>query len=455
MSQPDVIDADVDDQVDNQVDSGRAGAEIIPYRPAQIARAVDMRSASTDSWTDVVAEVAKLADFIAGTDFVPKDLRGKPAAVAAAILYGREIGLPPMTALEGIAMIEGRPSLYAETIRAQILAAGHELVIQEKSASKCVILGRRKGETEWHMVTWTMEDARRANLLRPSKSGKPSGWQTYPRAMLLARATTELARDKFADVTHGMRSAEELMDELDTVVGYQPPAEPPQPTTTVQRAAKNAPTKRAEPQTGDPGRTAGADDPGHLNTEPKQPPPRKRAPKPAKKTAAKTAAKTSPGAREATTGRAGHDLDRPEPGPSIEQQQEEIRHLSEERRDLMGPGQVAADRPAAPEGDPADQPSAEDGAGRATGPQLTASQRASIMMHFARLNLATDRDERLLWTNLLLGYPPDTITSANDLRQPEAQQLLTRLETFKDRDALDGWLTQDQLPEPREDTPDE
>jgi len=72
---------------------------IQPYEPTQ----------STDSWVPVLQAVGDLATKLAGTPFVPKAMQRQPAAVAAAILTGREMHLGPMASLRGIDVIEGRP----------------------------------------------------------------------------------------------------------------------------------------------------------------------------------------------------------------------------------------------------------------------------------------------------------------------------------------------------------
>ena len=88
----------------------------------------------TDSWVDVMRPVIALAERIAMTDFVPKGLRGNVAATTAAMLYGREVGLPPMTALTQTHVIEGKPAMSAEAMRALVFAAGHEIAIDESTA---------------------------------------------------------------------------------------------------------------------------------------------------------------------------------------------------------------------------------------------------------------------------------------------------------------------------------
>lgn len=160
----------------------------------------------TDSWTLVVEQVAVLATRIAQTELVPEHLRNHPAAIAAVILYGREVGLPPMTSLRTVYVANGRVGLHAEAQRGLALSRGHEIVYRDSSSATCRVAGRRHGDETWHEVTWTIDDARKAGLL-----GNPS-WQKYPRAMLKARATAELCRDLFADVLGGFEAVEEMDD---------------------------------------------------------------------------------------------------------------------------------------------------------------------------------------------------------------------------------------------------
>ena len=70
-----------------------------------------------DSWAEVMQPVIWLAERIAGTEFVPKSMRNSAPAVTAAILYGREVGLPPMTSLTQTHVIEGKPSMSVSTVK--------------------------------------------------------------------------------------------------------------------------------------------------------------------------------------------------------------------------------------------------------------------------------------------------------------------------------------------------
>lgn len=222
-----------------------------------------------DGWVEVVTKVAKLADMIADTDFVPKALRNKPAAIAACILTGREIGVGPMLSLKVIHLVNGVPSLAAEYKRARALERGHEIVYEETSITRCVVRGRRRGEDTWATVTWTMDDARRAKLQNKDV------WQQNPRRMLEARATGELCDLKFPDCSWGLATTEALQDgdvaefaDSGTPAAGQPAADAPAPGPRQARrrtapaagddakpetAAKPAPRRSAPPPPQDTG----------------------------------------------------------------------------------------------------------------------------------------------------------------------------------------------------------
>src|SRR5215813_7149989 len=140
-----------------------------------------------DGWLTMASDIIKLANVIAPTDFVPEVYRDNPPAVAAAILTGRELGIGPMTALRHVQMVKGSPTLSAEYKRARVLAAGHEFDVLELTTTRCRVRGRRQGSAKPLEVTFTMDDARKAGLIRDR-----GPWQTRPRRMLFARAGSEL-----------------------------------------------------------------------------------------------------------------------------------------------------------------------------------------------------------------------------------------------------------------------
>lgn len=185
----------------------------------------------------------KTAQKIANTPFVPSAFRGKPEAVFAAILYGDELGLGPMQSLNSIHVIEGKPSMAPELMRALVARAGHRLDVKLASNDKVILWGKRADNDSEATVEWSMKDAAQAGL-----SGR-GAWKTYPRAMLLARATSELCRMIFADVVAGLSYTPEEASSIAGVEWNEVPADPlqvdPAPVLTINPPTTEA---NAEPQ---------------------------------------------------------------------------------------------------------------------------------------------------------------------------------------------------------------
>lgn len=201
---------------------------------------------------ELAPQAWKLAEKIAGTDFVPAPLRGKPEAVLACILAGHEAGVSPLQALSKIHVIEGRPAMSSELMRALVLQHGHELHYAELSTTRVVAEGRRRGSDRWTRVEWTMDDAKRGGL-----DGKQN-WRRWPRAMLTARATAELCRMLFPDVLAGISYTIEELSDGDVVedgilnlgppevAGTEAPAAPKR--ATAQRKAITRQQASSEPE---------------------------------------------------------------------------------------------------------------------------------------------------------------------------------------------------------------
>ena len=183
----------------------------------------------------------KTAQKIANTPFVPTAFRGKPEAVFAAILYGDELGLGPMQSLNSIHVIEGKPSMSPELMRALVARAGHRLDVKLASNDKVVLWGKRADNGSEATVEWSMKDAQQAGL-----AGR-GAWKTYPRAMLLARATSEICRQIFSDCIMGLSYTPEEASSIAGVEWTDAPVEPVQ-TAPVLTAAPPTTAPNAEPQ---------------------------------------------------------------------------------------------------------------------------------------------------------------------------------------------------------------
>ena len=213
-----------------------------------------------------------LASRIANTEFVPGALRRRPEAVLAALMSGAERGLGPLESLRSVHVIDGRPSLSAEAMRALVFAAGHTIEIVETTATRATVIGRRAGsESTSPPFTWTLDRARRARL------ANKQNWQTYPEAMLLARASAELCRAVFPDVIAGLVRRRGARGRDRRRARHDDPAprgvaDPPRPTGAGR--ARTNPTRRArlpsQPAADLGGIPALTNRPGHMtaNREP-------------------------------------------------------------------------------------------------------------------------------------------------------------------------------------------
>jgi len=145
------------------------------------------------------------AEKLAYSSLLPQQYRKQPANVLYAIEYAKALGLPPMAAITGVHVIEGKPSASAGLIGALVRKAGHKLRVRMENGAAVAEIVRSDDPDYTFRSEWTMARAKGAGL-----TGKKV-WQQYPDAMLKARAITEVARDACEEVLFGMHyTPEEL-----------------------------------------------------------------------------------------------------------------------------------------------------------------------------------------------------------------------------------------------------
>lgn len=111
-------------------------------------------------------------------------------------LYAREMGIPAMTALHGgLVPVMGKITMSAEMMNSLIRQKGHKLEIIESTDKVCRIKGTRKDTGESYTCQFSIEDARKANLV---KGG--GGYEKHAEDMLFARCISKLKRRLFPDV---------------------------------------------------------------------------------------------------------------------------------------------------------------------------------------------------------------------------------------------------------------
>lgn len=157
-----------------------------------------------------LTEAMELAKLISDSDLAPKDYKGKPGNVLIAVQMGSEVGLSPMSAIQSIAVINGKPGLYGDVGKALLLRHGFIVeeddveIIRQTGMGRCRIT--RPGHPPCER-TFSLEAAKAAGLL--NKSGP---WSQYKERQMAWRAFWFAARDIAADVLKGLHGAEEIHD---------------------------------------------------------------------------------------------------------------------------------------------------------------------------------------------------------------------------------------------------
>jgi hypothetical protein len=153
-------------------------------------------------------EAMRFAEILSKSSIVPKDYQGNAGNILVAVQWGAELGLPPLQAMQNIAVINGRPSIWGDAVLALVRGSGLlESIDEQCDGTRAVCAVTRRGEPAVERA-FTTEDAKRAGLL-----GKPGPWQQYPTRMLQLRARSWALRDVFPDVLRGVHLAEESQDQ--------------------------------------------------------------------------------------------------------------------------------------------------------------------------------------------------------------------------------------------------
>lgn len=152
-------------------------------------------------------EAIRFADVLSKSNIVPKDFSGNPGNILVAIQWGMELGLQPMQAMQSIAVINGRPSLWGDAVIGLVRGSPLcEYIYETDDGETATCRVKRRGEEE-QIRTFSMADAKNAGL-----QGKSGPWSQYPKRMRQMRARAFALRDVFPDVLRGMPVAEEVQD---------------------------------------------------------------------------------------------------------------------------------------------------------------------------------------------------------------------------------------------------
>ncbi len=208
------------------------------------------------TWLDLASAAEQLVGPLIGSAFIPQSFRTKGtdqaverANATGAVLLGLSLGIDPLTALQQIYVVHGRPGMYARMKVALAQAHGHEVWDEEHGPDGVTVCGRRKGwpDDRTVRVTVTIEDAKRAGWT------SNDAYRKTPADMLWARAAGRVVDRIASDVLHGIASIEDIEPEPRPVsarvtVDDLPPAPAPAAITAPAPAPAPEPDPEPEPE---------------------------------------------------------------------------------------------------------------------------------------------------------------------------------------------------------------
>ncbi len=161
--------------------------------------------------------ILKFATTVSKTNLVPKTYKDKPEDAAVAIVYGMEIGLPPLASLQNIAVVNGMPTVWGDAQLSIVQSSGayewHKTSYSgslEDETLNVKFEVKRKDMSQSVVKEFSIKDAKAANLW-----GKGGTWKTHPKQMLGYKARAFALREAFADILKGIHSKEEMEGEVE------------------------------------------------------------------------------------------------------------------------------------------------------------------------------------------------------------------------------------------------
>ena len=158
-----------------------------------------------------MAELQTLAKHASDTRFFGAE---SPAQALLIMMTGKDLGLSFTQSLRMFHVIEGKMSLSADA--AVALCVGRSDVCEyfdcvEQTDTRATWKTKRAGGVE-RSFSFSLDDANKAGLVKPTSTGKPGMWQKYPGRMCSARAKMFLARDTYPEILAGLLDVDEARD---------------------------------------------------------------------------------------------------------------------------------------------------------------------------------------------------------------------------------------------------
>ena len=165
-----------------------------------------------------ISDQMAFAREVAEASIIPEAYRRSPANILIAVGFGQSMGLSPSESLYRINVIQGKPTMGAELIAAQVRKAGHKLRLvkdEGKQSVTCTIV--RADDPQYPIsVTRDKEWAKGMGL-----AGKDN-YRKQPMTMLTWRAITACAREACPEALYGVAYTPDEMHDIEDVAPTTP-----------------------------------------------------------------------------------------------------------------------------------------------------------------------------------------------------------------------------------------
>ena len=196
----------------------------------------------------VLSDQIQKAKLLADSSILPDSYKRQPSNLLWAMELAEALDVSLAQAITGISVIQGKPTMSAEMMRALVLRAGHRFTVTDMTdQAVTVTVARKEWPDDVQQFTFTMADAQHAGL------AKSATYQKHPKAMLLARATSMACRAVFPDVVSGMGYTPDEIGQDDPVKRVDTSRIAPKtaPKVTVERVETVAETAEVDVETGE------------------------------------------------------------------------------------------------------------------------------------------------------------------------------------------------------------
>ena len=195
--------------------------ELVTQQQAEIA----VKSNNLDIWTSMIEKYGapKTAEFLAQSSFVPENYRGKAADCLIAIDFSQRVHIAPLTVMQNLYVVKGKPSWSGQFCMALIKANQNFFNVRPVYTGTKGTDNRGCYVTALRTSDGSVVDGTEVTISMAKAEGWISNpkWKNMPELMLAYRAAAFFARVHCPESLLGIQTVEEVEDVDATRAGTQ------------------------------------------------------------------------------------------------------------------------------------------------------------------------------------------------------------------------------------------